>query len=56
VAELHAMKAERAAEETDTGYWAKLDQLAAEIGKYLPEKVDAVEIVRDVRRDLGQSR
>ncbi len=56
VADLHAMKSERTAEETDTGYWAKLDQLAAEIGKYLPEKVDAVEIVRDVRRDLGQFR
>jgi len=56
VADLHAMKSERTAEESDTGYWAKLDQIAAEIGKYLPEKVDAVEIVRDVRRDLGQSR
>ena len=56
VADLHSMKSERTAEETDTGYWAKLDQLAAEIGKYLPEKVDAVEIVRDVRRDLGQFR
>src|SRR6266699_1620585 len=56
VADLHAMKSERTAEKSDTGYWAKLDQIAAEIGKYLPEKVDAVEIVRDVRRDLGQSR
>ena len=33
-------------------YWADIDRLAAEIGKYLPDKVDAVEIVREGRREL----
>lgn len=32
--------------------WQEIDRLAAEIGKYLPEKVDVVEIMRDVRRDF----
>ncbi len=32
--------------------WTDLDRLAAEIGKYLPEKVDAVEAINEVRRDL----
>lgn len=32
--------------------WTDLDRLAAEIGKYLPAHVDAVEAIRDVRREL----
>lgn len=32
--------------------WTDLDRLAAEIGKRLPEKVDAVEAINEVRRDL----
>jgi prevent-host-death family protein len=31
---------------------ADLDRVAAEIGAHLPEDVDAVEMVRDVRREL----
>ena len=56
VTDLHAMKPERTAEESDTGYWTEMDQLAAEIGKHWQGDMDAVEAVRDVRRDLGQSR
>jgi len=56
VANLHAMKSGRTAEESDTGYWTEMDQLAAEIGKHWQGDMDAVEAVRDVRRDLGQSR
>ncbi len=33
-------------------FWEETDRLAAEIATYLPEKVDAVEIIRDVRREL----
>lgn len=33
-------------------FWEETDRLAAEIGSYLPEKVDAVEIMRDVRREF----
>jgi prevent-host-death family protein len=33
-------------------FWEETDRLAAEIGTYLPEKVDAVEIIRDVRREF----
>ncbi len=33
-------------------FWADVDRLASEIGKYLPDKVDAVEIVRDMRREF----
>ena len=33
-------------------FWEEIDRLAAEIGTYLPEKVDAVEIIRDVRREF----
>jgi prevent-host-death family protein len=32
--------------------WANLDRLAGEIGAHLPDKVDSVDIIRDVRRDL----
>src|SRR5437660_10843091 len=41
VTDLHASKPMRTVEESDAVYWAKMDQLAAEIGKHLPEKVDA---------------
>ena len=33
-------------------FWEKTDRLAAKISAYLPEKVDVVEIMHDVRRDL----
>ena len=39
-------------EEEIKAFWADMRQLAAQVGAYLPEKVDAVEIVRNVRRDL----
>ena len=45
-------KPQKPAKRDLTEFWRKIDRLAAEIGKHLPEKVDAVEIVRDVRRDL----
>jgi len=35
-----------------TPFWEKMDQLAAEIGSYLPGPVNADDIMRDVRRDL----
>src|SRR6266567_1147913 len=47
VANLHAMKSGRTAEESDTGYWTEMDQLAAEIGKHWQGDMDAVEAVRD---------
>lgn len=34
-------------------FWENIDRLTARISSYLPEKVDAVEIVREGRRDLG---
>lgn len=33
-------------------FWAEIDQVAAEIGSYLPGTVNADDIMRDVRRDL----
>ena len=33
-------------------FWRKIDLLAAQVGTHLPDKVDAVEIVRDGRREL----
>ena len=36
-------------------FWANIDRLTAKISSYLPEKVDAVEIVREGRRDLGHN-
>ncbi len=32
--------------------WTDLDRLAVEIGSHLPDKVNAVDIIHDVRRDL----
>jgi prevent-host-death family protein len=39
-------------EEKDAAAWAELKRIASELGPYWPENADAVEIVRDVRRDL----
>ncbi len=36
----------------DTTAWTDIDRLATEIGKHIPAKVDAVDIISDVRRDL----
>jgi len=33
-------------------FWRRIDQLAAQVGTHLPEKVDAVKIVREGRREL----
>ena len=52
VADLHAMNSERTAKESDAAAWADLKRLAAEIGKHWKGDMDAVEAVRDVRRDL----
>lgn len=38
--------------QTSDDVWAEIDRLAAEIGSYLPQQVDASEIMRDVRREL----
>ncbi len=35
-----------------TPFWEKMERLATEIGSYLPDKVDAVEIVREGRREF----
>ena len=43
---------ELSAKQELTPFWEKMERLAAEIGSYLPDKVDAVEIVRDVRGEL----
>jgi prevent-host-death family protein len=40
------------AEEKDAAAWEELKRIASELGPYWPENTDAVEIVRDVRRDL----
>ena len=42
----------RVSTKNDDAAWADLRRLAEEIGKYPTEKVDAVEIVRDLRREL----
>jgi antitoxin (DNA-binding transcriptional repressor) of toxin-antitoxin stability system len=34
------------------GYWKEMDELAAKIGASWQDDMDAVEAVRDVRRDL----
>jgi prevent-host-death family protein len=39
-------------EEKDAAAWEELKRIASELGPYWPENTDAVEIVRDVRRDL----
>ena len=39
-------------EEEGRAFLAKLDSMAEEIAKHLPEHVDAVEAVREIRREL----
>jgi len=56
VVDLHSSKSMRIVEESDAAVWANLKRIASELDPYWPKNVDAVEIVRDVRRDLGQSR
>jgi len=36
----------------DDAIWTDIDHLAAEIGTHIPERVDAVNIISDVRREL----
>jgi antitoxin (DNA-binding transcriptional repressor) of toxin-antitoxin stability system len=36
----------------DDAIWTDIDHLATEIGMHIPEKVDAVNIISDVRREL----
>ena len=42
----------QAAKRDLSAFWTDIDTLAAKIGAHLPDKVDAVEIMRDVRREL----
>jgi len=37
---------------SDVAAWTNIDHLAAKIGTYIPEKVNSVDILNDVRRDL----
>ncbi len=39
-------------DQAESTVWTDLERLAAEIGTHLPERVDAVQAVRDVRREL----
>ena len=41
-----------AKDKANSTVWTDLERLAAEIGAHLPERVDAVQAVRDVRREL----
>lgn len=52
VADLGSSKPKRTVEESDAAAWAELKRLASELDPYWPKNVNAVEIVRDVRRDL----
>ena len=45
-------KSKQTVEEKDAAAWEELKRIASELGPYWPENTDAVEIVRDVRRDL----
>jgi antitoxin (DNA-binding transcriptional repressor) of toxin-antitoxin stability system len=45
-------KAEQPKKEDHEAFWRRIDKYAAQLGSQLPEKVDAVEIVRDARREL----
>jgi len=47
-----ASESRQTVEESDAAAWADLKRIASELGPYWPENTDAVEIVRDVRRDL----
>jgi prevent-host-death family protein len=39
-------------EQQNEDAWTSLDRLAGEISAHLPDRVDSVNIMRDVRRDL----
>lgn len=52
VARLVPVRRPMPSSQDNAAIWTDLDRLAAEIGKRLPEKVDAVEAINDVRRDL----
>lgn len=41
-----------ATEQKSEEAWANLDRLAGEISAHIPNRVDSVDIIRDVRRDL----
>jgi antitoxin (DNA-binding transcriptional repressor) of toxin-antitoxin stability system len=43
---------EKAIEKSDAAAWDDLKRLAVELDPYWPENTDAVEIVRNIRRDL----
>ena len=45
-------KAQQPKKRDHEAFWRRIDGYAAELGSQRPEKVDAVEIVRDVRREL----
>ena len=47
-----ASESEQTVEASDAAAWAKLKRIAVDLEPYWPENADAVEIVRDVRRDL----
>jgi antitoxin (DNA-binding transcriptional repressor) of toxin-antitoxin stability system len=37
---------------SDEAAWIDIDHLATEIGTHIPDKVDAVDIISDMRREL----
>ena len=39
-------------EKSDAAAWQDLKRLASELDPYWPKNIDAVEVVRDIRRDL----
>jgi prevent-host-death family protein len=41
-----------ATEQKSEDAWANLNRLAGEISAHIPNRVDSVDIIRDVRRDL----
>jgi antitoxin (DNA-binding transcriptional repressor) of toxin-antitoxin stability system len=43
---------EKTIEKSDAAAWEDLKRLAVELDPYWPENIDAVEVVRDIRRDL----
>jgi antitoxin (DNA-binding transcriptional repressor) of toxin-antitoxin stability system len=43
---------QRAKKRDQEAFWRRIDKYAAELGPQLPEEIDAVEIVRDVRQEL----
>ena len=43
---------EKANEKSDAAAWEGLKRIAVELDPYWPENTDAVEIVRNIRRDL----